>query len=90
MMTLEQERDAWQWAASKHSILFSYLYNELRTIIKENNIQLTKEQIKKINAYNTWNILADEHRDKMWLDDYSNGNFFDSIMDCAEDDALIY
>ena len=73
------------------NILYYFLiFIIFRTIIKENNIQLTKEQIKKINAYNTWNILADEHRDEMWLDDYPNGNFFDSIMDCAEDDALIY
>ena len=90
MMTLEQERDAWQWAASKHSILFSYLYHELRTIIKENNIQLTKEQIKKINAYYTWNIRASEHRDEMWLDEFPNGMFFNSIMDWIEDDDLLY
>ena len=90
MMTLEQERDAWQWAASKHSILFSYLYYELKTIIKENNIQLTKEQIRKINAYKTWNIRASEHRDEMWLDEFPNGQFFNSIMDWIEDDALIY
>ena len=90
MMTLEQERDAWQWAASKHSILFEKLYYVLKDIIKENNIQLTKEQIKKINAYNTGNIRAWEHRDEMALDEFPNGQFFNSIMDWTEDDALIY
>ena len=89
-MTIEQERDAWQWAATKHSLLFEKLYYVLREIIENNNIQLTKEQIKKINAYNTWNIRAWEHRDEMWLDEFPNNRFFTSIMDWAEDDNLLY
>ena len=89
-MTIEQERDAWQWAATKHSLLFEKLYYVLREIIENNNIQLTKEQIKKINAYNTWNIRAWEHRDEMWLDEFPNNRFFNSIMDWAEDDDLLY
>lgn len=89
-MTIEQERDARQWAATKHSILFEKLYYVLREIIENNNIQLTKEQIKKINAYNTWNIRAWEHRDEMWLDEFPNSRFFTSIMDWAEDDNLLY
>ena len=89
-MTLEQERDAWQWAASKQWILFEKLYYVLKDIIKENNIQLTKDQIKKINAYNTGNIRAWEHRDEMLLDEFPNGKFFDSIMDWIEDDDLLY
>lgn len=90
MMTLQQERDARQWASSKHCILFERLYHLLKDIIKENNIQLTKEQIKKINAYNTGNIRAGEHRDEMALDEFPNWRFFDSIMDWSEDDVLIY
>ena len=90
MMTLEQERDAWQWAASKQCILFEKLYYVLKDIIKENNIQLTKNQIKKINAYNTGNIWACEHPDEMSLDEFSNERFFNIIMDWTEDDALIY
>jgi len=89
-MTLKQERDAWQWAASKHNILFEKLYYVLKDIIKENNIQLTKDQIKKINAYNTGNIWACEHPDEMALDEFPNGKFFDSIMNWTEDDALLY
>lgn len=90
MFTLQQEKDAWQWASSKHSILFEKLYYVLKEIIKDNNIQLTKEQIKKINAYNTWNIRAWEHRDEMSLDEFPNSRFFDSIMDWSEDDVLLY
>ncbi len=89
-MTLKQERDAFQWASSKHCILFEKLYYVLKEIIKQNNIQLTKDQIKKINAYNTWNIRAGEHRDEMSFDDFPNGRFFDSIMDWIEDDVLLY
>lgn len=89
-MTIEQERDAWQWAATKHSLLFEKLYYVFREIIENNNIQLTKEQIRKINAYNTWNIRAWEHRDEMWLDEFPNNRFFNSIMDWAEDDNLLY
>jgi hypothetical protein len=90
MMTLEQERDAYQWAASKQCILFEKLYHVLKGIIEDNNIQLTKEQIRKINAYNTGNIRAWEHRDEMALDEFPNGMFFNSIMDWIEDDALLY
>ena len=90
MMTLEQERDAYQWASSKHCILFERLYYILKDIIRDNNIQLTKEQIKKINAYNTGNIRAWEHRDEMSFKDFPNQQFFDSIMDWSEDDVLIY
>ena len=90
MMTLEQERDAYQWAASKQCILFEKLYHVLKGIIEDNNIQLTKEQIKKINAYNTGNIRAWEHRDEMALDEFPNSVFLNSIMDCTEDDALLY
>ena len=89
-MTLEQERDAWQWSASKHSILFEKLYYVLKEIIRDNNIQLTKEQIKKINAYNTGNIRAWEHRDEMAIDEFPNSKFLNSIMDWTEDDALLY
>ena len=90
MMTLEQERDAYQWAASKQCILFEKLYHVLKGIIEDNNIQLTKEQIKKINAYNTGNIRAWEHRDEMALDEFPNSVFLNSIMDWTEDDALLY
>ena len=48
MMTLEQEKEAWLWSASKHSILFEKLYYVFKEVIEQNNIQLTKEQIKKI------------------------------------------
>ena len=89
-MTLEQERDAYQWAASKQCILFEKLYHVLKGIIEDNNIQLTKEQIKKINAYNTGNIRAWEHRDEMALDEFPNSVFLNSIMDWTEDDALLY
>lgn len=89
-MTMKQERDAYQWAASKHCILFERLYYILKDIVITNNIELTKDQIKMINAYNTWNIRAWEHRDEMSFKDYPNKQFFDSIIDCAEDDVLIY
>ena len=89
-MTLEQEKEAWLWSASKHSILFEKLYYVFKEVIEQNNIQLTKEQITQINAYNTWNIRAWEHRDEMSLDEFPNSRFFDSIMDWSEDDVLLY
>lgn len=89
-MSIEQERDAYQWAASKQCILFERLYQLTKDIIKENNIQLTKEQIKKLNAYNTWSIRAWEHWDEMAFNDFPNWHFFQTIMDGTEDDQLLY
>ena len=41
-MTLEQEKEAWLWSASKLSILFEKLYYVFKEVIEQNNIQLTK------------------------------------------------
>ena len=45
MFTLQQERDAWQWASSKHSILFENL-------TKEEACQKEQELITEFNSMN--------------------------------------
>ena len=89
-MSIEQERDAYQWAASKQCILYERLSHILKDIIIKNNIRLTKEQIKLINAYDTGNIRAAEHWDEMALNEFPNWHFFQSIMDDTTDECLIY
>lgn len=90
MFTTEQERDARQWASVKQCLLYERLSHILKDIIIQNNIELTKEQIKKINAYDTGNIRASEHRDEMWLDDYPNDQFFKTCLEDATDECLVY
>lgn len=90
MFTLEQERDAYQWAASKQCILYERLSYILKDIIRENKIELTKDQIKKINAYDTGNIRAWEHRDEMWLKEFPNEQFFRMCLEDATDNCLVY
>lgn len=89
-MTQQEELHAWQWASIKQCLLYERLSHILKDIITQNKIELTKEQIKNINAYDTWNIRVAEHRDEMWLDTFPNGEFFKQIKENARDDVLVY